>query len=158
MDDLDDYRPGLKAACDFHVISPLADCGLNKHEIRQLAEQWRLPIWDKPASPCLASRIAYGEKVTPERLRMVDEAESFLRQLGLREVRVRYHRGDVARIEMPNHMIQAFFEHQKRASLVDFLKALGFRFVTVDLEGFRSGSLNTMVSVDQIVLPKSAER
>jgi uncharacterized protein len=150
VDDQDDYRPGMEAARNFQVISPLAECGLNKTEVRQLAAQWNLPVWDKPASPCLSSRVAYGEEVTPERLRMIDEAECFLREQGLREVRVRYHRGDLARIEMPVDSIYAFLDPQRRASIADFLRSLGFRFVTIDLEGFRSGSLNSLVSIDQI--------
>ena len=100
-DDLKDYRPGLLAASQHQVRSPLADCGIDKEQVRQLAHHWKLPVWDKPATPCLSSRVAYGEQVTPERLHMIDEAELFLRQLGLRHLRVRYHSGDVARIEVP---------------------------------------------------------
>jgi len=113
-----------------------------------LALDWGLPIWDKPAMPCLASRVAYGEEVTPERLAMIDQAERLLRAQGLRTVRVRYHKGDLARLELPLAELGRLIEETTRQSLVDGLKALGFRFVTLDLEGFRSGSLNTLVPVD----------
>ena len=148
VDDADDYRPGAKAATEHQVRSPLAECGINKDEIRQLAAQWDLPIWDKPAMPCLSSRVAYGEEVTPERLEMVDRGEQFLRDQGFPTVRVRYHRGDVARVEVPAVDIAKLCEDDFRQSLVEHLKGLGFRFVTLDLEGFRSGSLNTLVPIE----------
>ena len=97
LDDRGDYRPGLEAATDWNVRSPLAECGLGKEIVRQLAEHWKLPIWNKPATPCLSSRVAYGQEVTPERLAMIDRAERFLRQDGYGTVRVRYHAGDLAR-------------------------------------------------------------
>ncbi len=148
VDDADDYRPGAKAATEHQVRSPLAECGINKDEIRQLAAQWDLPIWDKPAMPCLSSRVAYGEEVTPERLEMVDRGEQFLRDQGFPTVRVRYHRGDVARVEVPAVDIAKLCEDDSRQSLAEHLKGLGFRFVTLDLEGFRSGSLNTLVPIE----------
>ncbi len=101
LDDLGDYRPGMTAAAEHQVCSPLIECGFGKEAVRTMAAEWGLPIWDKPAAPCLSSRIAYGEEVTPERLAMIDQAEQYLRGLGLREVRVRYHRGDMARLEVP---------------------------------------------------------
>ncbi len=101
VDDLGDYRPGMTAARERNIRSPLAECGFDKAAVRQLAQHWQLPVWDKPASPCLSSRVAYGEEVTPQRLAMIDAAEQHLRSLGLPEVRVRYHRGDLARIEAP---------------------------------------------------------
>ena len=107
-DDLGDYRPGLEAARELRVVSPLVEAGLNKQNVRQLAKQWNLSVWDKPATPCLSSRIAYGESVTPERLRMVDQAETYLRSLGFRELRVRYHAGDLARIEIPQGEVSRF--------------------------------------------------
>jgi len=148
VDDADDYRPGAKAATEHQVRSPLAECGINKDEIRRLAAQWDLPIWDKPAMPCLSSRVAYGEEVTPERLEMVDRGEQFLRDQGFPTVRVRYHRGDVARVEVPAVDIAKLCEDDFRQSLAEHLKGLGFRFVTLDLEGFRSGSLNTLVPIE----------
>jgi len=150
VDDQGDYRPGMEAAGDFRVVSPLLDGGFAKSDVRELARLWDLPAWDKPASPCLSSRVAYGEEVTPERLRMIDEAEQFLREQGLAEVRVRYHRGDMARLEIPVEVIADFLDQDRRVALLTRLKSLGFRFVTIDLEGFRSGSLNTLVGVDQV--------
>jgi uncharacterized protein len=148
LDDLGDYRPGMQAAAEHAVRSPLADCGLNKADVRALAAHWNLPVWDKPASPCLSSRVAYGEEVTPERLAMIDQAEQYLRELGLRTVRVRYHRGDLARLEVPAEAIAALCEPATRTALTNKLRALGFRFITLDLEGFRSGSMNTLVMLE----------
>jgi uncharacterized protein len=147
-DDLGDYRPGIQAAREHQVRSPLAECGITKAQVRRLAEHWGLPIWDKPATPCLSSRVAYGEEVTPERLRRIDEAEKFLRSLGLREVRVRYHRGDLARLEVPLSAVERLASEPVRSEVVAKLRELGFRFITLDLEGFRSGSLNTLVSLE----------
>ena len=149
-DDLGDYRPGMQAAGEHRVASPLADCGFNKEDVRALAREWELPIWDKPATPCLSSRVAYGEEVTPERLAMIDAAEQFLRESGLRTVRVRYHKGDVARLEVPAEAIASLCEPPRREALVARLKQLGFKYVTLDLEGFRSGSLNALVSIESL--------
>jgi uncharacterized protein len=148
FDDLGDYRPGMQAASEHGVLSPLAICGLTKAEVRELARAWELPVWDKPASPCLSSRVAYGEEVTPERLAMIDAAEQCLREQGLRTVRVRYHKGDVARLEVPPAAIEQLCQPNVREPLVARLKSLGFKFVTLDLEGFRSGSLNVLVSIN----------
>lgn len=148
VDDLGDYRPGMIAASEHAVHSPLADCQLNKEDVRALAAHWQLPVWDKPASPCLSSRVAYGEEVTPERLAMIDNAEQYLRSLGLRTVRVRYHRGDLARLEVPVDAIAMLCEAKVREGLTARLRELGFRFVTLDLEGFRSGSLNSLVTLE----------
>lgn len=148
VDDLGDYRPGLQAASDHRVLSPLVECGFNKSEVRELARYWELPVWDKPASPCLSSRIAYGEEVTPERLKMVDAAESFLRSCGLVEFRVRYHRNDLARIEVSMQDLSQLCQPELRSRLVEQFRKIGFRFVTVDLEGFRSGSLNDLVTLE----------
>jgi uncharacterized protein len=144
VDDLGDWRPGMKAAAEHAVLSPLAECGLTKAEVRELAVSWGLPVADKPAAPCLSSRVAYGEEVTPQRLHMIDQAERFLRDLGLREVRVRYHRGDLARLEVPRDAIERLSREETRTALVARLHELGFKFVTLDLEGFRSGSLNAL--------------
>ena len=147
VDDEGDYRPGMTAAAEHQVHSPLAECGITKSEVRQLAAQWNLPVWDKPASPCLSSRVAYGEAVTPERLAMIDSAEQFLRRRGLRTCRVRYHRGDLARIEVPPEELLPLCEPQTRRELAAELHRLGFKFVTIDLEGFRSGSLNELLQI-----------
>lgn len=149
-DDLGDYRPGMQAAREHQVRSPLAECGFSKADVRALALEWELPIWDKPASPCLSSRVAYGEEVTPQRLAMIDAAEQFLRARGLRTVRVRYHKGDVARIEVPAESLSALCELDFRNSLVETLRGLGFKYVTLDLEGFRSGSLNALVTIQPL--------
>jgi uncharacterized protein len=146
-DDLGDYRPGMQAAANHAIVSPLADCGLTKADVRALAADWGLPVWDKPATPCLSSRIAYGEAVTPQRLAMIDLAEQYLRGLGLREFRVRYHKGDLARIEVPLTELPRLVEADQRNELAAEFRRLGFKFVTLDLEGFRSGSLNRLVHI-----------
>ena len=146
-DDLGDYRPGMQAAAEHRIHSPLAVCGITKSEVRELAAMWGLPVWDKPATPCLSSRIAYGEEVTPERLSMIDRAEQFLRQRGLANLRVRYHRGDLARIEVPLADLMQLCGTALRDELTAELRKLGFKFVTLDLEGFRSGSLNQLVQI-----------
>lgn len=147
-DDARDYRPGNQAAAEHRVRSPLQECGIDKAEVRQLAADWGLPIWDKPAMPCLASRVAYGEEVTPQRLAMIDQAERLLRDRGLRTVRVRYHKGDLARLEVSADELGRFVEPATRQAVVEGLKDLGFRFITLDLEGFRSGSLNTLLPLE----------
>lgn len=146
-DDLGDYRPGMQAAAEHRIHSPLAECGITKAEVRELAAQWGLPVWDKPATPCLSSRIAYGESVTPERLAMIDRAEQFLRGQGLTNLRVRYHKGDLARIEVPIADLPRFSDDAFRRELTAELRRLGFKFITLDLEGFRSGSLNQLVQI-----------
>jgi uncharacterized protein len=146
-DDLGDYRPGMQAASEHAVLSPLAECGLTKADVRELARQWELPVWDKPATPCLSSRVAYGEEVTPQRLAMIDQAEQFLRSHGLRTVRVRYHKGDLARLEVPVEVLERFVEPSIRRDLTTRLRQIGFKFITLDLEGFRSGSLNQLVQL-----------
>jgi uncharacterized protein len=148
FDDLDDYRPGNRAASEQEVRSPLAECRFTKEDVRALAKAWELPIWDKPAMPCLSSRIAYGEEVTPDRLSMIDRAESFLRQRGFTAVRVRYHRGDLARIEVPLDDLPRLYGSELRTSLLKEFEQIGFKFITIDLAGFRSGSLNTLVPAD----------
>jgi len=150
-DDMGDYRPGLHAAREHGVRHPLQECGLGKADVRALALAWGLPTWDKPASPCLSSRIAYGEEVTPERTRMVDQAEQWLRQRGLRLLRVRYHKGDLARIEVSLDDLPRLLETGLRRELTSAFRTFGFKFITLDLEGFRSGSLNTLISVDNLL-------
>ena len=150
VDDLGDYRPGMIAASEHQVRSPLIECDINKAEVRLLAAHWQLPVADKPATPCLSSRIAYGAEVTPERLQMIDRAEQFLRARGLGEVRVRLHRGQMARIEVPAGALVKLCEPSFREALVEELKTLGFTYVTLDLEGFRSGSQNEVLGVEQL--------
>jgi uncharacterized protein len=149
-DDLGDYRPGMIAAKEHRVRSPLVECGITKAEVRELAAHWGLPVWDKPASPCLSSRVAYGEEVMPERLAMIDRAEQYLREMGLRTVRVRYHRGDLARLEVPHEAISRLAEAGVRAGLIEELSKLGFKYITLDLAGFRSGSQNAALPLVQI--------
>lgn len=149
-DDRGDHRPGMQAAVEHAVRSPLLECELTKAEVRQLAAHWDLPVWDKPASPCLSSRIAYGEEVTSERVAMVDAAEQFLRGCGFRELRIRYHKGDMARIEVPLSELPRLASPELREALVAQLRQLGFKFVTLDLEGLRSGSLNQLVPVEAL--------
>lgn len=149
-DDLGDHRPGMRAAAENGVRHPLQECGLGKAEVRALARAWGLPTWDKPATPCLSSRIAYGEEVTPERTRMIDQAEQWLRQRGLRILRVRYHKGDLARIEVPLDDLPRLADLQLRGELITAFRALGFKFVTLDLEGFRSGSFNSALAPDVV--------
>lgn len=151
LDDAGDHRPGMKAAAENGVRHPLLECGLKKEDVRALARAWGLPVAEKPATPCLSSRIAYGEEVTPERVRMIDQAESWLRRKGLRMLRVRYHKGDLARIEVPVEELAALAREEVRGELVPAFRALGFKFVTLDLEGFRSGSLNTLVPMDALL-------
>jgi uncharacterized protein len=148
LDDQGDYRPGLKAAAEHAVRHPLQEAGFTKLDVRALALAWGLPTWDKPASPCLSSRLAPGVQVTPERTARVEAAETYLRQFGYREFRVRLHEGELARIEVPLEALPRFAEPRFREELTGHLKRLGFRFVTLDLEGFRTGSLNALVSLD----------
>lgn len=145
LDDAADYRPGMKAAKEHQVRSPLLECGFTKEDVRALAAQWNLPIWNKPASPCLSSRVAYGEEVTPQRLVMIDKAERYLRAAGFPLLRVRYHRGDLARIEVPVEALARFLDDSFRTKLLDHLRQLGFKFITLDIAGFRSGSLNSLL-------------
>jgi uncharacterized protein len=148
LDDLGDYRPGLKAAAEHAVRHPLQEAVFRKADVRALAQAWDLPTWDKPASPCLSSRLAPGVEVTHERTGRVEAAEAFLHELGLRECRVRLHEGELARIEVPAAALARMAEPNVRNELVRRLKELGFQFVTLDLEGFRSGSLNALVSLE----------
>ncbi|MEW4566868.1 ATP-dependent sacrificial sulfur transferase LarE [Tautonia sp. JC769] len=160
LDDAGDHRPGMKAASENGVVHPLLDSELTKDDVRKLAKAWGLPTWDKPATPCLSSRIAYGEEVTPERTRMIDQAERWLRARGLRIVRVRYHKGDMARVEVPLDELPAIASAEVRTEMVRAFKDLGFKFVTLDLEGFRSGSNNLVIPSENLmkglVVPASA--
>lgn len=146
LDDCTDYRPGMKAASEFEVRSPLIEARFTKSDVRELARIWGLPVWDKPAAPCLSSRIAYGVEVTPERVRRIDLAERLLKQLlTIRELRVRCEANDLARIELPKDSIPALLGSDILDQVRTKLHELGFRFVTLDLDGFRSGSMNTAI-------------
>ncbi len=145
-DDRDDYRPGRRALGQWNVRSPLAECGLAKAELREMAAEWGLPVAEKPATPCLASRVAYGERITPQRLRMIDAAEEFLRQRGFAPpLRVRFHAGRMARIEIAPADLPKLIDVQLRRELIERFKTLGFNYVALDLEGFRSGSMNVVL-------------
>lgn len=140
-DDRGDHRPGMQAGHERGVRSPLQEAGLTKAEIRFFAKERGLPIWDKPAAPCLSSRIPYGQRVTVQKLHQIGQAELYLRQLGLRNVRVRHH-DTIARIEVPRADMPRLLEEGVADDLVRRFKEIGFQFVTLDLQGFRSGSLN----------------
>ena len=148
LDDRGDYRPGLTAAAQHAVRHPLQEAGFTKADVRELARHWNLPTWDKPASPCLSSRLAPGLAVTPERTKRVEDAETYLHGLGLRECRVRYHEGDLARIEVPIKELPRFTSPEVRENLTRELHRLGFKFVSLDLDGFRTGSLNELVPLE----------
>lgn len=148
FDDLDDFRPGNKATKVFGIRSPLAEAGLTKNDIRELSRQAGLPTANQPASPCLASRIPYGLEVTQQRLRQVDQAENVLRSLGFVEFRVRHH-DKIARIEVRPADVPKLAAEPVRSQVVAQLKSLGFQFITLDLQGFRSGSLNELLSDEQ---------
>jgi pyridinium-3,5-biscarboxylic acid mononucleotide sulfurtransferase len=141
LDDLHDYRPGMQAATEHQVRSPLREAELTKAEIRTLSKEAGLPTWDKPAMPCLSSRIPYGMLVSLEKLSMIDRAEAYLRSLGFRELRVRHH-DTVARLELPPEDFPKLLDAGVAADISRTLKGYGFKFVTLDLQGFRSGSLN----------------
>lgn len=141
LDDLGDYRPGLKAADEHRVRHPLVEAGLRKADIRRYSRDLGLPTWDKPASPCLSSRFPYGTEITAERLSQVGRAERALREMGFGNCRVRFHER-MARIEVPVADLPRLLEEPQRSGIVAALKELGFLYVTVDLQGFRSGSLN----------------
>lgn len=143
-DDLRDYRPGIEAAKERGVRSPLAEVGVTKLEVRQLSKQLGLSGWDKPAQPCLSSRFPYGEEITIAKLQRVGRAEVYLRQLGLKNLRVRSE-GDTARIEIPSEQIKEFILTTNLPQLVSALQEYGFVYVTLDLEGYRSGKLNQVI-------------
>ena len=150
LDDMGDYRPGLAAAAERSVRHPLQEAGFTKEMVREAARQWGLSNWDKPAAPCLSSRIAIGVEATPERTHRVEEAEKLLREHGFREFRVRYHEGDLARIEVAADQIGRFADANLRKTINQQFRLMGFKFVSLDLEGFRSGGLNVMIPADML--------
>jgi uncharacterized protein len=150
VDDQGDFRPGQKAARQHQVATPLLEAGLTKAEIRTLAQRAGLRVWDKPASACLSSRIEYGRPVTREALSMVERGEDALRALGFRQVRVRHH-GQIARIEIAREELAQALTLAMFSEFTRIFKSLGFTFVTVDTEGFRSGSMNSLLSAEPLV-------
>ncbi|HWL94402.1 MAG TPA: ATP-dependent sacrificial sulfur transferase LarE [Phycisphaerae bacterium] len=145
LDDLGEHRPGLVAAEEFGVGSPCVVAELRKSEIRSLSQSLGLPTHDKPASPCLSSRVQYGEAITPEKLKMIERAEAILRDMGIRECRVRHH-GPLARIEVPAVWIERLAAPETRGRIDAAFRAIGYQYVAVDLRGFRSGSLNEVIA------------
>lgn len=150
VDDKKDFRPGQRAAAAHAVIAPLADAGLTKSDIRALAQEAGLRVWDKPASACLSSRIEYGRRVTPEALRMVEDAEEALRALGLRNFRVRHH-GNIARIEISESELAAALTPETFQKMGKAARAAGFHYAAVDCEGYRSGSMNEILPVEALI-------
>jgi uncharacterized protein len=155
-DDQSDFRPGHVAARNHHVVAPLVEAGLTKAEVRQLARAAGLRIWDKPASACLSSRIEYGRPVTREALQTVERGEDALRALGFRQYRVRHH-GEIVRIEIAPEELPRALNPGMAAEFTRIFKELGFKFVTLDLEGFRSGSMNSLLSLADLT-PRPADR
>jgi uncharacterized protein len=149
VDDQGDFRPGQAAATQHHVAAPLLEAKLTKQEIRELARTANLRLWDKPASACLSSRVEYGRAVTREVLNVIEQGEDALRSLGFRQLRVRHH-GDVVRIEIAREEMSRALAPEMAAEFARIFKSLGFKFVTLDLEGFRSGSMNSLLSADQL--------
>jgi uncharacterized protein len=141
LDDLGDYRPGLTALGELGISSPLREAGLTKEDIRKLSKEMGLPTWDKQPFACLASRFPYGHEITREKLGMVDRAEQFLLDLGLKQVRVRHH-GDIARIEVSVNERNRFFDEELMDRVHGRLKEIGFKYVALDLKGYRTGSMN----------------
>ena len=146
LDDTGDYRPGMKAISELNVLSPLKDAGLTKEDIRLISKELGLPTWDKPSYACLASRFVYGEEITKEKLRSVDRAEQFLINLGFRQERVRLH-GNLARIEVPEEDIPKLTKDNIRKKIYEEFKKAGFSYVTIDMLGFRSGSMNETLKI-----------
>ena len=144
MDDLGDYRPGMKAVEELNVLSPLRDAGLYKSEIRTLSEHFGLPTWNKPSYACLASRFAYGEPIEKEKLQRIDTAEQYLIDHGFKQCRVRIH-GDLARIEVSSEDIPVIASDSFRVPLMKTMKELGFQYVSLDLQGYRTGSMNESI-------------
>lgn len=147
LDDLGDYRPGLQAALEFQVFAPLAQLQVNKTQVRELANYFELAVADKPASPCLASRIAYGQSVTPERLKSIEQAEQFLNSVGFQDVRVRLHADGLVRLELNLGDLSKACEAAMRERIQTKMREIGFKYVTLDLGGRQSGSMNRVLPV-----------
>lgn len=151
IDDLGDYRPGMQAIKELGIISPLKDTGLGKDAIRKLSKQMELPTWDKPAFACLASRFPYGVKITRDKLAMVDRAEQYLLNLGFKQVRVRHH-GDTARIEVAVAERLKFFDLELMDNIYKQFQKIGFAYTSLDLKGYRTGSMNEVIDTRQNIL------
>jgi uncharacterized protein len=151
IDDLDDYRPGMQAIKELGIISPLKDVGFGKDAIRKLSKQMELPTWDKQSFACLASRFPYGEKITQEKLAMVDRAEQCLLNLGFKQVRVRHH-GDTARIEVAETERLKFFDLKLMDKVYKQFQEIGFAYTALDLKGYRTGSMNEVINTGQNTL------
>jgi uncharacterized protein len=149
-DDEGDFRPGQQAAREHHVLAPLLEAGLTKAEIRKLSMYSNLRVWDKPASACLSSRMEYGREVTSEALRVIERGEDALRAMGFRQFRVRHH-GDIVRIEIAREELPRALTTEMASEFTTVFKGLGFKFVTLDLEGFRSGSMNQLLSTEELL-------
>lgn len=145
IDDLGDFRPGMDAARDMKVVSPLKESGLTKDEIRKLSKDLNLPTWDKPAFACLSSRFPYGNTITREKLHMIEKAEDFLRDMGFRQIRVRHHE-NIARIEVGADELSLMFETEKMRTIALYVKGLGFAYVALDMQGYRTGSMNEVIN------------
>ncbi len=141
FDDLSDFRPGLQAISELGIVSPLREVGLTKNEIRLLSKEMGLNTWDKQSFACLSSRFPYGEKITEQKLQMVDMAEQFLFDIGFKQVRVRHH-GSIARIEVDDAGFKSFFDKATRESVYEKFKKIGFTYIALDLKGYRTGSMN----------------
>jgi uncharacterized protein len=147
-DDIGDFRPGMKAKNERNVRSPLLEAGMSKADVRELSKHLGLPTWDKPAFACLSSRFPYGMGITKENLTRVDQAETLLRDLGFRSFRVRFHDERTARIEVGQQEINRLLDEALRTTIVDHLKSLGFTYVTLDLQGYRTGSMNEVLTIE----------
>jgi uncharacterized protein len=156
IDDQGDFRPGRVAARQLGVRSPLEEAGLGKEEIRTLSKMLNLPTWDKPAFACLSSRFPYHTKITRPALRQIEDAENFLWNLGMREFRVRHH-DTMARIELGERELSLLWQDHQRHKIVQHLKSLGYKYVTLDLQGYRTGSMNETLTEDQLSLKGSSE-
>jgi uncharacterized protein len=153
-DDAGDFRPGQRAARQHRVLAPLLEAGLSKSEIRELAKRENLRLWDKPASACLSSRMEYGRAVTTEALSVIERGEDALRAMGFRQFRVRHH-GEIVRIEIAREELPRALSEERAREFTSVFKALGFKFVTLDLEGFRSGSMNQLLTTEELVQGRS---
>lgn len=147
-DDMGDYRPGMTAARELGIRSPLLEAGFTKEDIRALSREMNLQTWDKPSYACLASRIPYGQEITKEKLRMVEESEQFLLDLGLRQVRIRHH-GDIARIEVSPGEMEKLFSLDMMDRIGNRLKEIGFSYASLDLKGYRTGSMNEVLTREE---------
>ncbi|GKU24894.1 ATP-dependent sacrificial sulfur transferase LarE [Clostridium folliculivorans] len=151
LDDNGDYRPGMQAARELEVVSPLKEAGLTKNDIRELSKELGLPTWDKPSFACLSSRFPYGHKITLPKLKMVDQAEQFLLDMGIKQVRVRHH-GEIARIEVAPEEREQFFNIELMDRIGNKFKEIGFTYVTLDMLGYRTGSMNEVLNKEEKTL------